>query len=338
MLQGSSVLDVLNQMLKLNGFRGTIDASGYVSSISDGDTRVLNERDNGPNSGWMYTLNGVRVDRSIKEQTVKNGDRIIFHYTDDYRIEDESLDISEAERLMEMIGRIPDEVTLDDESLVNEIRGALESLDANDPVLSGLITKSMRSKLTQASERISELKGEKEQEDAEEAARALERSKKEAMEKMKKIASEYAGRILPADDDKFTAVLMDAISKIDSALNKAEVQRIVDTAVAKLEKLAGNKKIAAARKRKVKKITIKAKKAHRFTVTWKKVSGASGYQIQMRKSGGKWKPVKKTAKMKVTTHRLKKGGKYQFRIRTYTRISGRNYYGKWTLSKKKKCK
>jgi uncharacterized repeat protein (TIGR02543 family) len=43
----------------------------------------LGERDNGPNSGWMYTVNGVHVGEGMRVQKVGSGDEIIWHYVDD---------------------------------------------------------------------------------------------------------------------------------------------------------------------------------------------------------------------------------------------------------------
>lgn len=44
----------------------------------------LGEFDNGKNSGWMYTLNGKHPSLGLKEQKLKDGDVIIWHYVNDY--------------------------------------------------------------------------------------------------------------------------------------------------------------------------------------------------------------------------------------------------------------
>lgn len=77
----ATVLDVLEAAL---GEEHTfVNADGnYISEI-DG----LAEFANGANSGWMYTLNGKYPDKGVAEQAVRNGDRIVFHYTDDYTME-----------------------------------------------------------------------------------------------------------------------------------------------------------------------------------------------------------------------------------------------------------
>ena len=47
------------------------------------------------------------------------------------------------------------------------------------------------------------------------------------------------------------------------------------------------------------------------------------------KKAKKWSNLKKLTKLKLTTKKLKKGQKYQFRIRTYTKVAGKTSYGKW---------
>lgn len=77
----ATVLDVLESVLK-NVYTYTNADRNYISEING-----LKEFDNGPNSGWMYTVNGIYPDLGVAEKTVSSGDVIIFHYTDDYTIE-----------------------------------------------------------------------------------------------------------------------------------------------------------------------------------------------------------------------------------------------------------
>ena len=63
----------------------------YISGVQNPVTKeILSEFDNGPLSGWMYTLNGSHPDVGIAAKFVEDGDRIIFHYTDDYTKEEGS--------------------------------------------------------------------------------------------------------------------------------------------------------------------------------------------------------------------------------------------------------
>ncbi|MDO4753774.1 MAG: DUF4430 domain-containing protein, partial [Bacillota bacterium] len=48
----------------------------------------LGEFDNGMNSGWMYTVNGVHPQVGLKDMEVHNGDSIIWHYVYDYQSEE----------------------------------------------------------------------------------------------------------------------------------------------------------------------------------------------------------------------------------------------------------
>lgn len=79
---GSTVWDVLKQCLDENGMSYKNASGNYISAVNG-----LAEFDNGKNSGWMYTLNGKYSLLGVSEQKLKDGDRIVFHYTDDYTLE-----------------------------------------------------------------------------------------------------------------------------------------------------------------------------------------------------------------------------------------------------------
>ena len=83
---------------------------------------------------------------------------------------------------------------------------------------------------------------------------------------------------------------------------------------------------------KIKKIKKGKKKA---TITWKKVKGATGYQILYSKDGKTWKSkfIKGGKKTKATIKKLKKG-KWQFRVRP---VKG-NYLGIHSKTKTAKIK
>ena len=83
--EDAKVIDVLAKALSLAGIPYENPTGNYVTEI-----RGLAEFDNGPLSGWMYTLNGTHPDLGVNEQAVKNGDVIVFHYTDDYTVEEGS--------------------------------------------------------------------------------------------------------------------------------------------------------------------------------------------------------------------------------------------------------
>lgn len=75
----ATVLDVFEKALTEADLDWKNDSGNYISQING-----LAEFDNGALSGWMYFLNGTHPGLGVSEQTLKNGDSIIFHYTDDY--------------------------------------------------------------------------------------------------------------------------------------------------------------------------------------------------------------------------------------------------------------
>jgi hypothetical protein len=78
----ATVRDVMEQALTDAGMSWVNASGSYVTSIND-----LAAFDNGVNSGWLYLLNGSYPSYSIADQTLEDGDAIIFHYTDDYAAE-----------------------------------------------------------------------------------------------------------------------------------------------------------------------------------------------------------------------------------------------------------
>ena len=97
--ENTTVLDVFVAAAEKAGLTWVNDKGNYISSITNGDI-TLEEFTNGPNSGWMYTLNGVHPKNSIVQQFLTDGDCILFHYTDDYEVETGMTDV--AIRNMEM--------------------------------------------------------------------------------------------------------------------------------------------------------------------------------------------------------------------------------------------
>ena len=73
---------------------------------------------------------------------------------------------------------------------------------------------------------------------------------------------------------------------------------------------------------------VSTRKTTSLKLSWKKVSGASGYQVQQKKSN-KWTTLKNTTSSAYTVSKLKAGTSYQFRVRTYKTISGKKYYSSW---------
>lgn len=96
---------------------------------------------------------------------------------------------------------------------------------------------------------------------------------------------------------------------------------------------------------KPKKTLIKklSKGKKKFTVTWAKVSGVKGYQIQYSsnkkfKKNNKSVTVTKQKTTKATVKKLKSKKKYYVRVRTYKTVNGKKIYSSWSKVKSVKTK
>lgn len=96
---------------------------------------------------------------------------------------------------------------------------------------------------------------------------------------------------------------------------------------------------------KPKKTSIKklSKGKKKFTVTWAKVSGVEGYQIQYSsdkklKKNNKSVTVTKQKTTKATVKKLKSKKKYYVRVRTYKTVNGKKIYSPWSKVKSVKTK
>lgn len=89
---------------------------------------------------------------------------------------------------------------------------------------------------------------------------------------------------------------------------------------------------------KAKGLSAKNKKKKTVVLSWKKVKGATGYQIQYSANGTVKKKVKNTKKTKFTIKKLKKKKTYSFRVRAYKINSGIKICGNWCKAKKVKIK
>lgn len=92
MESGDTVYDLIQKALSDAGLG--YEMSAYYLSAVDAPAALggysLAELDNGPRSGWMFTVNGKHGSLSIGEQVLENGDAIIVHYVNDYVYEQDS--------------------------------------------------------------------------------------------------------------------------------------------------------------------------------------------------------------------------------------------------------
>lgn len=151
---------------------------------------------------------------------------------------------------------------------------------------------------------------------------------------------------------KFTKVTDVAVGKTSYTVKKAAKKQLTagtqyEIKIVALKK-SGSKKVEKEAQ-KLKAVTITAaptftsakrsKNGKAITLKWKKVSGVSGYVLQMstkEKTG--FKTIKRvSAKTKNFTRKsLKKAQTYYFRMRTYKTVNGKKFYSGWSKVKKVK--
>ncbi|MDR0380402.1 MAG: S-layer homology domain-containing protein [Oscillospiraceae bacterium] len=85
--RNATVLDVLEKAMTQEGLTWENPSGQYIASVTK-DGVTLGGGTNGAKSGWMYTLNGRGTLNGVAEQYLENNDRIVFHYTDDYELEE----------------------------------------------------------------------------------------------------------------------------------------------------------------------------------------------------------------------------------------------------------
>ena len=82
-----TVYDLFTRALNEAGIKYEGADNNYVSKIQAPSVLGgfwLGEFDNGPNSGWMYTIDGEHSGRGLKDYYVYDGNAVIWHYVDDY--------------------------------------------------------------------------------------------------------------------------------------------------------------------------------------------------------------------------------------------------------------
>ena len=84
--KGATVYHALIEALAKAGMSQDGAESGYVRFISK-DGKTLSEFDNGENSGWLYKVNGDLPDVGLTSYAIKDGDRIVWYYTDDWTLD-----------------------------------------------------------------------------------------------------------------------------------------------------------------------------------------------------------------------------------------------------------
>lgn len=92
---GDTVFTVFDKVLTDKGFDYEEKSYSYISSVTASekyDSITLEEFDNGPGAGWMYTVNDEYPMYGMRDQVLENGDKILVYYTDDYTLEPPSFE------------------------------------------------------------------------------------------------------------------------------------------------------------------------------------------------------------------------------------------------------
>jgi hypothetical protein len=120
-------------------------------------------------------------------------------------------------------------------------------------------------------------------------------------------------------------------------LNTAATQTQVDQALAALDKaykaLTLKPVTPTVKVGKVAKPTAKVAAANTTKVTWKKVSGATGYEVEVKTTAkGKFKKVKDTKTLSFTQKSLKYNTTASYRVHAYKTVSGKKVYGAYSAT------
>ena len=75
-------------VLQRTGLSFDADSNNQYGTVYIRAVNGLGEFDNGPNSGWMYTVNGTHPEVGVSARYLKDDDVIVLHYTDDYTYEE----------------------------------------------------------------------------------------------------------------------------------------------------------------------------------------------------------------------------------------------------------
>ena len=117
------------------------------------------------------------------------------------------------------------------------------------------------------------------------------------------------------------SIVLDSVVNIGTAKDQAAVDAALADAKGAIDQ------IVAASKAEVAGLKVTSKKL-KATAKWQEAEGVTGYEVSFKlKSAKKYKVLKKTSALKAVSKKLKKGKKYQFKVRAYTTINGVDVYG-----------
>lgn len=81
--EGSTAYDLITKALAASGMSCIGADKNYITAVSKGSITLANF-DKGPNSGWLYSVNGVLPNVGIQDYILKNGDSVKLYYVEDW--------------------------------------------------------------------------------------------------------------------------------------------------------------------------------------------------------------------------------------------------------------
>ncbi|MBR3276129.1 MAG: leucine-rich repeat protein [Eubacterium sp.] len=198
-----TVFDLLQRVFAQYGITYKGDGS-YISALTYNGTN-LGEFSTGTNSGWMYTVNGHHPLLAVGEQYLNDGDVIIFHYSDDYTVEEgsegfDNTDAQAAQEVEQLIAAIPTPVTPASRPVIEAARAAYDNLNYGQKAKVGNYDKLVA---------------------AEEALKAAERAEAEAnATPADRAAAEAVEKLIDAIKTPVTADQADAVKAAREAYDK----------------------------------------------------------------------------------------------------------------------
>ena len=158
----NTVWDVLKKFMDDHNITYKADDKNSQNTIYISSVNGLGEFDNGPKSGWMYTVNGIHPNVGVADKYIQDKDEIILHYTDDYTTEENTeYDQAMVKEVSDMIHALPsaDRLTIEDKAQVAAARDAYNALTDEQKAQ---VSTEVLARLEAAEVRIAELENVKE--------------------------------------------------------------------------------------------------------------------------------------------------------------------------------
>ena len=127
-----TVWDALQRVFQAKKMEVDYEFTSKYNSIYIKSVNGIGEFDNGQNSGWMYTVNGVHPEVGVSAKYLHEGDVVIFHYTDNYLLEKDDVEDMTPAEVIRLIEAIPDKIMLEAEETITAARAAYEKLTEAD--------------------------------------------------------------------------------------------------------------------------------------------------------------------------------------------------------------